>query len=69
MFVSCDHRPSAFRFEAHWARIIPGRDEGVYGWLAANYLDRRLHAQARDANTLTQTHTRNIFWLEYRPSC
>ena len=43
---SCRTRLAAspFRFESAWARLIPGRDEGVYGWLAANYLDRRLHA-------------------------
>ncbi|GLI68899.1 hypothetical protein VaNZ11_013447 [Volvox africanus] len=31
-------RSSGFRFEPDWARIISGTDEGVYGWIAINYL-------------------------------
>ena len=34
---------SVFNFENHWARIIPGRDEGMYGWIAANYLSGTLN--------------------------
>jgi len=30
---------SAFRFRPPWARIISGADEGVYGWIALNYLE------------------------------
>ncbi|GAX78358.1 hypothetical protein CEUSTIGMA_g5800.t1 [Chlamydomonas eustigma] len=29
---------SGFRFEPHWARIISGTDEGMYGWVSMNYL-------------------------------
>lgn len=29
---------AAFRFAPPWARIISGADEGVYGWVALNYL-------------------------------
>lgn len=29
---------SGFKFKRHWARIIDGQEEGVFGWLAANYL-------------------------------
>jgi hypothetical protein len=29
---------SVFRFQPSWARIISGADEGVYGWVALNYL-------------------------------
>eukprot|EP00887_Chlorella_sp_A99_P007229 scaffold2.g7229.t1 len=34
---------SAFRFEDSWARVLEGEDEGVFGWVALNYM------QARDA--------------------
>ena len=30
------------RFEAGYARIISGEDEGVYGWIAVNYLNGHL---------------------------
>ncbi len=29
---------SPFRFDPSWVRIISGADEGVYGWIALNYL-------------------------------
>ena len=29
---------SRFRFQPPWARIISGADEGVFGWIALNYL-------------------------------
>ncbi|KAL4451373.1 hypothetical protein ABPG77_009445 [Micractinium sp. CCAP 211/92] len=40
---------SAFRFSPPWARIISGADEGVYGWIALNYLEGRLQAAAAAA--------------------
>ncbi|KAL6878389.1 hypothetical protein ACP4OV_012559 [Aristida adscensionis] len=30
-------RTSGFRFEDAWAEVIPGSDEGIYAWIAANY--------------------------------
>ncbi|KAL5217184.1 hypothetical protein ABZP36_017868 [Zizania latifolia] len=30
-------RASGFRFEDPWAEVIPGSDEGIYAWVAANY--------------------------------
>lgn len=30
-------RASGFRFEDSWAEVIPGSDEGIYAWVAANY--------------------------------
>ncbi|KAK9807631.1 hypothetical protein WJX72_004780 [[Myrmecia] bisecta] len=33
---------SAFRFEPSWARVISGVDEGIFGWIALNYLTGHL---------------------------
>lgn len=30
-------RASGFRFENAWAKVIPGSDEAIYAWVAANY--------------------------------
>ncbi|XP_072978382.1 probable apyrase 6 [Typha angustifolia] len=30
-------RESGFRFRDDWATVIPGSDEGIYAWVAANY--------------------------------
>ena len=35
-------RPAAGRFQDGWARVISGADEGVFGWIALNYLADRL---------------------------
>lgn len=35
---------SGFRFEADWAQIINGQEEGAFGWFALNYLKGRLKA-------------------------
>jgi apyrase len=58
------HQSAVFRFESHWARIIPGKDEGVYGWLAANYLERRLHAAMEATSATTQAGADTIGVLE-----
>ncbi|KAK9835894.1 hypothetical protein WJX74_010454 [Apatococcus lobatus] len=36
---------SPFRFENEWAEVITGEQEGLYGWIALNYLTGRLRAQ------------------------
>lgn len=33
---------SGFRFEPHWARVLTGLDEGVYGWIALNAVAKTL---------------------------
>ncbi|XP_072991717.1 probable apyrase 6 isoform X1 [Typha latifolia] len=30
-------RSSGFRFQDNWATVIPGSNEGIYAWVAANY--------------------------------
>ncbi|OAY78702.1 putative apyrase 6 [Ananas comosus] len=30
-------KSSGFRFQDDWATVIPGSDEGIYAWVAANY--------------------------------
>ena len=47
------------RFQEEWAEVITGEQEGLYGWIALNYLTGRLraHPLAPSANeTLDQPH-------------
>ncbi|KAL0038169.1 hypothetical protein WJX79_005885 [Trebouxia sp. C0005] len=37
---------SPFRFEPSWAKVISGIEEGVYGWIALNYLTGHLAPNA-----------------------
>eukprot|EP00003_Mantamonas_plastica_P008057 TRINITY_DN1695_c0_g1_i12.p2 TRINITY_DN1695_c0_g1~~TRINITY_DN1695_c0_g1_i12.p2 ORF type:complete len:524 (+),score=172.84 TRINITY_DN1695_c0_g1_i12:1155-2726(+) len=32
-----------FKFQNDWARVLAGEEEGVYGWMMVNYLQRRLN--------------------------
>ncbi len=40
MYVTC------CRFEPSWAKVISGIDEGIYGWIALNYLTGHLVSNA-----------------------
>ena len=40
------------RFQDPWARIISGEDEGVYGWIALNYLAGAFNGSAPTAAQL-----------------
>ena len=37
-----EHKICCFRFKPEWVQIITGKQEGVYGWFALNYLKGRL---------------------------
>jgi hypothetical protein len=37
------------RFEASYANVISGEEEGVYGWIAVNYLNGHLAPSALPA--------------------
>lgn len=38
-----------FRFQREWASVLSGTNEGLYGWVAANYGAGRLAEMARSA--------------------
>ena len=47
------HSQSPFRFRDEWARVLPGDNEGIYGWVAANYAAGALGPLSRgDASRL-----------------
>lgn len=46
-----DKSKSPFLFRASWARIIPGNEEGGFGWIAFNYL-KRIIGPKRDPQAL-----------------
>ncbi|PRW21038.1 putative apyrase 7 [Chlorella sorokiniana] len=43
---------SFFRFDPSWVRIISGTDEGVYGWIALNYLADTLQGGGSSGGTV-----------------
>lgn len=42
---------SEFMFQRDWAQIITGIDEGLYGWVTANYLNQYLSGHEVDAQS------------------
>ena len=42
---------SEFMFQRDWAQIISGIQEGLYGWVTANYLNQYLSGHEADAHS------------------
>ena len=40
--MGLQRRSGCCRFEPSWAKVISGIEEGVYGWIALNYLTGHL---------------------------
>lgn len=45
-----DPSVSPFLFKGSWARVIPGNEEGGFGWLAYNYLMKLVGPHKKDAS-------------------
>lgn len=43
-----DSTISPFKFERDWALVLPGEDEGAFGWISVNYMLGHLHADDTD---------------------
>ncbi len=43
---------SGFRFKSKWAAMLPGSSEGIYAFVAANYLSGALQKPALDPDSL-----------------
>jgi len=43
---------SGFRFKKRWAGLLPGSSEGIYGFVAANYLSGALQKPLVDPDSL-----------------
>ena len=67
--MGLQRRSGCCRFEPSWAKVISGIEEGVYGWIALNYLTGHLVPSADrdqdqdsehpspDGKVNTHTHT------------
>ncbi|KAJ0988552.1 hypothetical protein J5N97_006908 [Dioscorea zingiberensis] len=47
-------RASGFRFRDDWASVIPGTDEGIYAWVAANYALGTLGGDPRETTGIIE---------------
>ena len=56
---------TSFRFEPDWARVISGVDEGIYGWMALNYLTGHLTSDVGKHDQAGTPHPAQVASLHF----